>query len=479
MVFDVRAYAALLLFVPIAIAVFGGSKNKLAAFVALYFGGTLFLPEHAALDFPLLPPLNKNGFVAMVGLLGAVVFMRGKLRSSKPFRGVDLAFLIVVLGNFGTALTNTDPQVFGDPIKLPNGEVLGETIMLQGMTPYEIVSNVTRDFIGVFLPFFLGRALFRTREDAVILLRGAVVFGLIYIPLMLFEMRMSPQLHNWTYGYHANLVSHAARGGGFKPTVYLNNGLAVAMFILATILCAAALMKARHKIFGMPSALPLALLFGALMVSRNVGAAIYALAAVPTVLVSGGKTASRMAMVLVLLVVSYPSTRASGIFPADELTEFAGSYSEERAQSLHTRFFNEDILYERASERLTFGWGGYGRNRIFDRFGKDVSITDGEWIIWVGGRGIVGFTGLFGLLLLPILSARRKIKRIRRPEDKKIIDAMILLCALNAVDLLPNGLFTKLPFMWAGALAGLASGMAKQSDEESRQPLARAALPGK
>ena len=106
---------------------------------------------------------------------------------------------------------------------------------------------------------------------------------------------------------------------------------------------------------------------------------------------------------------------------------------------------------------------------MYNEFGKDVSITDGEWVIRIGGRGIVGFIGFYGMLLFPIVLARRRMKKIAAPEDRKIIDALCLLCALNAVDLLPNGLFNQLPFLWAGALAGLSSGLSQPLPPRSHE----------
>jgi hypothetical protein len=166
-------------------------------------------------------------------------------------------------------------------------------------------------------------------------------------------------------------------------------------------------------------------------------------------------------MLLVAMVVAYPALRSSGRFPTQDIVEFADRLSADRAHSLNTRFMNEDALYERASERLWFGWGGFGRNRVYNEYGKDVSITDGEWIIRLGGRGIVGLVGSFGLLLGPIFIARRRIRKIVAAEDRRVLDAMTLLVALSAVDLLPNGMFTQFPFFLAGALAGLAHGMSK------------------
>ena len=67
-VIDVRAYLALFLFIPLSLVAFAGARRPMAAFVGVYVGGILFLPEHAALDFPLVPPMDKNAFAALMGL---------------------------------------------------------------------------------------------------------------------------------------------------------------------------------------------------------------------------------------------------------------------------------------------------------------------------------------------------------------------------------------------------------------------------
>ena len=459
MQFGILAYLALLLFIPLSIAAMVSSRRPLAAIVAVYLGGLLFLPELVAFDFPLLPPMDKNGFAGAMALVGAVLMQRSKLRRVRPMRGVDLFFLVILAGNIGTAITNPDVLAFGNDYFRYDGKQVGFRITLPGLTLYDAVSMTVRDLVSVFIPFYVGRALFRTREDGEILLKGIVILCLVYVPLMLLEMRLSPQLHNWVYGYQPNKFAHAVRGSGFKPTVFLNNGLAVAMFVLAGTLSAAALFKIRRNIMGIPGVGPLSLLWVMLALSRNVGATVYSLAAVPTVLLSRGRLAMRMSFVLLMLVLAYPAARSSGVFPAYDLVEFVSKFSEDRAQSINTRFTNEDDLYERAEERLWFGWGGYGRNRIYDEWGRDVSITDGEWIIRVGSRGLVGFIGSFGLLLGPILVARRRWKRIPTSEERTILDAMTLIVALHAVDLLPNGMFTQMPYFLAGSLAGLAQGM--------------------
>src|SRR5690606_1960632 len=131
---------------------------------------------------------------------------------------------------------------------------------------------------------------------------------------------------------------------------------------------------------GIPPVGALVLNWGVLALSRNVGANVYALATVPMVLVSRGRTASRVALVLAHLVVADPALRFSGVFPVENMVTVASRLSPERAHSLNVRFVNEEMLMAKARERPWFGWGGFGRNRIYDEYGKDVSITDGEWI---------------------------------------------------------------------------------------------------
>ena len=79
-----------------------------------------------------------------------------------------------------------------------------------------------------------------------------------------------------------------------------------------------------------------------------------------------------------------------------------------------------------------FGWGTYNRNRIYDpETGQDLSVTDGDWIIQVGTRGIVGFLGLYGMLALSIVLAQRRLRAIRRQRDRIQLAALALISALR------------------------------------------------
>ena len=458
---SIRAFLILALWVPIAAAAFASTKPEKAALLVV-LGAILFLPERAAFDLPALPPLDKNGIGIFCAFLGMLVFARRKVIAAKPLRGVDLFFVLIVLANVGTALTNGDPLMYGGGMDY-DGVTPLPPIILPGTRVYDILSMTVRDVIGIYMPFLIGRVLIRDRESVKWLLQATVIGGLAYVPLMLLEMRLSPQLHNWVYGYYATFFGHAVRGSGFKPMVFMAGGLAVAIYCFMAVMSAAILQRARQRIGPIPAMVALALLWITLLGSRNMGANIFAVVCVPLVLLPTKRLAVRVATALVVLVIVFPTTRATQAFPTEELVQFSAKYNVERAESLAFRFRNEDILLDKAQERIWFGWGGFGRNRVFDERGKDISVTDGEWIIRLGMRGIFGYVGSFGLLLFPVLMARRRTTKIHDPTDRRIMGGLALLVAANAVDLLPNGLFNNLPFLYAGALAGLVSG-SKRSD---------------
>lgn len=465
MSYDIRAYLTLLMFVPLSLVLVAATprQRSVSAVFWIYMGGLMFLPELAAFDFPLMPPLDKNGFAGIMGLIAALMLERQRVIDAKPLRGVDAFFFLVLIGNAGTAFTNGDTLIFGADRFTPTGEQWSKQVVITGLRPYDILSASIRDFLAIYVPFLLGRSMFRTAEDGEVIMKGVITIGLIYLMPALLEIRLSPYIHNFVYGYHSTGFAGVARSGGFKPVVFLNSGLAVAMFLVTCILSSATLMRRRTNLFGMPMMVPLVVLWILLGLSHNVGATLYSLAAVPLVLMSRGRTASLAARVLAIAVIVYPLVRAAGLIDTDAIIQWIAERAPERAQSLHTRFFNEDQLMERARQRLWWGWGGFGRNRIYDDYGKDVSITDGEWIIRIGARGIVGFIASFGLLVGPIFIARRWLGKIQNIDDRRLVDTMALIVALNAVDLLPNGLFTQMPFFMAGALAGLAHGLGRDA----------------
>ncbi len=438
---NLLAYLVLFLWVPVTVVAFMRLRPSLATMVCM-LSGVMFLPEQLAIDPPLLPPMDKLSITATWAFFGCLWKARDRIAEARPLRGIDALFLLVLIGNIGTALTNGDALVTG-PTTRP------------ALTLYDAFAGGVKDTLSLYLPFLLGRAMLRTRRDLLDLTRVLVIAGIVYAALALVEIRFSPQLHRWLYGYHQHDFSMTMRFGGYRPMIFMLHGLATAMFVLTTAVVACARWRA-----GEAKPWTAAFLTAVLVLCKSTGAIVYALVVVPLV-ASTKRPRMWLASVLAAMVLLFPLLRGADVFPTDTLVEWAGHINEDRALSLWFRFDQEDQLLDRARERIYFGWGPYSRNRIYDpETGEDLSVTDGDWMIQVGTRGLVGFIGLYGLLALAVVVAQRRLKKIRKRRDRILVAALGLASALQTVDLLPNGLFHFLPFFFAGAVAGLSEGLA-------------------
>ncbi|WP_053232013.1 hypothetical protein [Sandaracinus amylolyticus] len=451
------SWTALVLFAPLVMVLFARLQPVLATVVTM-LGAVMFLPEVIRFDPPLLPPIDKQTLATFWVFIGCLWRARDRVRSAKVMRGVDSFFWLVLIGSIGTALTNPDDVVTGPVVR-------------QGLTTYDAFAGVVKDVLFVFLPFFIGRAMFRTPDDLRVFLKALVVAGLVYSLFALFEIRMSPQTHWQIYGYHPASFEMMMRGGGYRPTICMITGLAVAMFFLSSIMASIARTKTGESKWYVPTYLTTVF-----VLCKSTGAIVYGLFLIP--LMSFVRRPKLwLPLVLAGLVFTFPLLRHADLFPTRQITDFFMGISEDRALSLWFRFENEDQLLDRARERLWFGWGGYSRQRVYDPMtGEDLSVTDGHWIIQLGERGMVGYVGMFGLLLWPIVSAFRARKRIVDEHDRHMVAALALIVAINAVDLLPNGLFSYLPYFYSGVLAGvLPAFVAARTSAPGRGPAARAA----
>jgi hypothetical protein len=152
-------------------------------------------------------------------------------------------------------------------------------------------------------------------------------------------------------------------------------------------------------------------LFVTHLLVRSTGAYLYMFYGLIILLTAKWLRSSFPLLLLISALSFYLYLGATGNFTGDKAdqiisvaTDIAG---EDRAQSLKFRFDNEELLVEKALERMTFGWGGWGRNRVYDYNWADelvdVSVTDSLWIIAYGLNGVVGLSGVFGSIFLPAL----------------------------------------------------------------------------
>lgn len=408
-------------------------------------GGYLLLPPLVNFDLPLLPPLDK-ATIPNLSAFAACVLMLGKRVSILPEVALGkLLMVLIVVSPVATVLTNPEPVTFG-------------VVYLPGMTIRDALSVMINQLLFL-LPFFLGRRFLSDEKAMREILIALVVAGLIYSVPIVIEARLSPQLNIWIYGFFQHSFEQMVRFGGFRPIVFLYHGLWVAFLVLMTLVSAVALARLEPADNRPRHILIVLWLAAILLLCRSVGPVIYAIGLIPLVLVVKPTVQVRVAAVLALIVVAYPMLRGADVIPVDDMVERAYAFDAARGQSLEFRFDNEAVLLERASEKPLFGWGGYGRNMVFDpETGKSLTVPDGRWIIVIGLLGWVGYIMEFGLLALPLVYLAMQA-RSHANVLSPYAGVIALILAANMVDLLPNA--TLIPFTWlmAGAILGYAEAL--------------------
>ncbi|MDZ4094484.1 MAG: hypothetical protein U1D35_06190, partial [Paracoccaceae bacterium] len=312
----------------------------------------------------------------------------------------------------------------------------------------------------VLLPFFLARRYLASAEALRAIVVALVLAGLAYSIPMLIEIRLSPQMNSWVYGYMQHNFFQTIRFGGYRPVVFLTHGLWVAFFALMTVLSALMLLRAdpaKNRTRHMAVVIYLGLV---LVLSKSAGTLVYALVFAPMILLLGRRWLFLLSAVIALVVITYPLLRGGHLVPIEAALRLAEGVGADRAYSLWFRFENEDQLLARANLRPWFGWGGYGRSLIYDPItGASASIADGAWIIALGIYGWLGYIAQFGLLALPLLKLGREALRQQADNLSLFAGAVALILAANLLDLVPNA--TLIPFTWlmAGALLGHAEAL--------------------
>ncbi len=453
------AYLALALFIPASLVAFLLWRPALAT-AGVFLAAGLFLPEQVGLDMVGLPPFNKDTMPAYCVLLACLLFYRHRLLELRPLRAPEVLGFVLITLAFGTAITNGDTLTY-------------ERIHLPSLRAWDAISLATDDLLHIVLPFLFGTLFYRTLRDLQDLLRVMVILALIYSPLVILEVALSPQLHRWIYGFHDHALGTLLRFGGYRPRVFTGSmGLPLALFMCCAALAASGLSRARFAVLGLPSVLIGPWLAFILLICKSLSAISYYLVTLPVQLFFSQKAQLRFAVMLALLVASYPLLRITGWFPTEQTVAMASSISQDRAQSLEFRFDNEELLLEKALQRPLFGWGGYGRNRIY-RYGRDVTTTDGFWIIQFGAHGALALAAALGLLLLPILVAARRLPRILHPDERILTSTLALIVTVYSIDLLPNGLFMSFPYLLAGALLAISRTLPQHQTSSSLDPARR------
>jgi hypothetical protein len=171
--------------------------------------------------------------------------------------------------------------------------------------------------------------------------------------------------------------------------------------------------------------------------------------------------------------------RTHNLVPVHAAVAVANTVSAERSGSLQFRVENEDRLLAKANQKPFFGWGTWGRNRVYDQeSGTDLSITDGAWILRFGMFGWFGYLSLFGLFATAAFSA---LSGVRGPVNSStiLLGGLTLMLAVNLTDLIPNANLLPFTYVMAGSIAGSvrAREMRRSAQGRAKRSPAAVAIP--
>lgn len=417
--------------------------------------GYLFLPEMTIRSLPVLPDYGKTTAISYSLLLAVLVFRSRMPKGSPPMTALGRAIIaICILGIFGGALMTV----------LDNGAALRDAGRVrQGLSVRDTGNLITSTLIDL-VPFALALRYLHTRELQRELLLALAAAGAVYAALVLYEWRMSPQFNRIVYDFFPHSWRQHLRGDGFRPVVFLRHGLWVGFFLLSAVLAAVTLWRTVPADKKVIPIVTVAWLMIVLFLSSNLGATILAVTFFPVAFLMTRRLQVRIAMLCALLFLAYPALRQADLVPADRMVSAFATYSERRAASLGYRFENEKMILDRVMEKPVFGWGSWGRWRIIDEKGRDITTSDGIWIIVLGKLGWVGYLSYFGLLASSLLFLPGGARRDEIPLETA---GLATITGVNLIYMIPNSTLSPIGFLVAGAVAARAFRNTVQEDTAS------------
>jgi hypothetical protein len=414
---------------------FFSTKTPQQAISYSVIGGVLFLPM-ATYNFHLINEYDKNIAIAFGLILGEL--LSGK-RNKFPLRmrSYDIPMLI---------------WCFAAPLA---------TSITNGLGLYDGISGVIQAYLqwGVF--YWAGRRYFSDQSSIRVLSWGMIIGGILYIPLILFELRMSPQLSKIFYGFFPHSFAQHIRYGAYRPIVFMQHGLMVALWMAASTTVTYWLWRTKQikKIWGVAAAFIVAILVALTILCKSANGWIFLLLGIFAFASYKRKKSSRLIRIVLLIVPLYLMLRISRIISFEQVQALASKFFDElRVVSLTYRLRQEDLFGARAMEQPLFGWGGYQRGWPIDpeTGGYLLSVVDSFWVIVFSGKGLLGLTSIFLALGLGPWLALAPPRNRRGGKDNNPPSADVIALSLAIIfflfDCLVNAMINPVYILCSGAL---------------------------
>ena len=399
--------------------------RPLQAVVAALVGGWLFLPV-AGYSFPGFPDYTKISANSLV-LIACVAIFDPHRFSAIPARAAILPFWVWMAVGGLSALSN-------------------------GFGPWDAFAITSGQVLRWGVPFIIGVMYFRDQIGMRVLIRGLVIGAIVYLPLVLYELRMAPVLHHYLFGFNQHSFVQTMRFGGLRPMVFLDHGLALSMWYACAAVAASwlAISCRGERIFNLPISLIAIGLVVVCVACKSVGAIFLMVIGLGILVVIKG----RMAAVSLLLgafsfLVYFVARIGLRIDFPWAVSISAAIAGDDRASSLAYRLETEAILVEHASSRFLLGWSSWGRNVDVGHLTDAKIITDSLWIIAYGQNGVVGLVSLYWMLLAGVVGSalilmRQRIGRVLSEslEARVVAILVLMICGDSLFNAMPNPVWT-------------------------------------
>lgn len=462
------AYLMLLIWPAVCLVLFR-TQTVERAIIWSILGGYLLLPPLAEFNLPLVPAMDKVS-IPNLSVLAILVFAtKYKVHLLPEGRLARVLIALFIFGAIPTVLTNSEPILF---------EVLSDAdpiLFLVDALPGQSLRDIGSVLIGQVLtivPFLVARQFLSSDNGLREILLALMVGAIAYSVPSLIEIRVSPQMNVWVYGFFQHSFEQTMRAGGYRPIVFLPHGLWLAVFVCTGAMAAAALARTRPNVERWKGVLWTIYLVLFLIACKSAASIAYGLLLVPTIYFAPRRWLIWLSVVFALVAVTYPMLRNIGVIPTDAIVAKVAEFNPDRAQSLGYRFNNETQLLDRAAEKPAFGWSGWGRSLVRDsEDGEILTIPDGRWIIVFGSFGWLGYIAEFGLLALPLLLLGGYALRHRNAVLSPYIGAVALVLGITLMDMLLNATLTPFTWLTAGAVLGYAERLSPRQAAKPRHAL--------
>lgn len=326
------------------------------------------------------------------------------------------------------------------------------------------------------VPYVLARTYLADKQGVRDLALGVLYGGLLYVPLCLFEIRMSPKLHLLLYGYHQHAFLQTLRTiGGYRPMVFMHHGLMLGLWMTTASLVGIVLWRSGTlpRIGRWNTKWFVVALIVTTIMCQSVGALVLLVIGLGAYVALRRFPRATIAL-LVATPVLYCAARVGGAWDGNALVRITRNFSEERASSLAYRLSQEEVLCARAWEQPVLGWGGF--NRAFPPpNGSDFrpAVSDSLWIVVFGMNGLVGLFSVVLTCLAPILIAARRWRPAQWLDpDNAPVTALSIVLGLYLMDGMVNMMVNPVFMLAAGSLTGYAMVARARAPAVARDPRA-------